>query len=137
MIAIGETACAVQRSGCSVDGFFHHAHSRRRHLQGGLCHFHTFDDPVNDQLAEARGGMESPYDGVAELWWTNPEAFAATAGETGQAAAMELLAGERKFIDLANSPLWFAYEYPQFNPSEDIVAREHGPLVKLFFCFRH
>jgi uncharacterized protein (TIGR02118 family) len=98
---------------------------------------HTLDDPVNDQLAEARGGMEDPYDGVAELWWTNPEALAATAAETGQAAAMELLEDERKFIDLANSPLWFAYEYPQFNPSEDIVAREHGPLVKLFFCFRH
>ena len=31
---------------------------------------HTLDDPINDALAEARGGMEEPYDGVAELWWT-------------------------------------------------------------------
>ena len=27
-------------------------------------------------------------------------------------------------------------QYPQVNPGEDIIAREHGPLVKLFFCLR-
>jgi uncharacterized protein (TIGR02118 family) len=84
---------------------------------------HTLDDPINEALAEARGGMEPPYDGVAELWWTNPEALAAFATEAGQAAAMELLEDEKTFIDLPNSPLWFAYE--------------HSPLVKLFFCLRH
>ena len=26
---------------------------------------HTLDDPINDALAEARGGMEAEYDGVA------------------------------------------------------------------------
>ena len=98
---------------------------------------HTLDDPVNEQLAEARGGMEPPYDGVAELWWSSPDTFAATGSEAGQAAALELLEDEKNFIDLPNSPLWMAHEYPQVNPSEDIVAREHGPLVKLFFCLRH
>ena len=37
---------------------------------------HTLDDPMNEQMARARGGMEPPYDGVAELWWTTREAFA-------------------------------------------------------------
>ena len=83
---------------------------------------HTLDDPVNDQLAGARGSMEKPYDGVAELWWTNREALVSSFGSAaGQAAGKELLEDEKKFIDLPNSPLWFAYEYPQVNPTEDIV----------------
>jgi hypothetical protein len=100
---------------------------------------HTLDDPINQQLAAARGGMEPPYDGVAELWWTSREALALSlAIAAGQAAGRELLEDERKFIDLPNSPLWFAYEYPQVNPTpEELVAREHSSLVKLFFCLRH
>ena len=97
---------------------------------------HTLDDPINDALAEARGGMEPAYDGVAELWWKTPEELEAFSSAAGEAAGRELLEDEKKFIDLPNSPLWFAYEYPQVNPSEDIIAREHGPLVKLFFCLR-
>jgi hypothetical protein len=49
-----------------------------------------------------------------------------------------LLEDEGRFIDLAKSPLWFNYEYPQVNPTpEEMVAREHSGLVKLFFCLRH
>jgi hypothetical protein len=100
---------------------------------------HTLDDAVNDQLAGARGKMEQPYDGVAELWWKNREALAASFGSAaGKAAGKELLEDEARFIDLPNSPLWLAYEYPQVNPTpEDLVAREHSALVKLFFCLRH
>lgn len=98
---------------------------------------HTLDDPINAGLASARGGMEPEYDGVAELWWTSPEALAAAGAGSGPAALDELLQDERNFIDLPNSPLWFAYEYPQVNPSEYVIAHQHGPLVKLFFCLRH
>ena len=100
---------------------------------------HTLEDPINDQLAGARGKMEKPYDGVAELWWTNRDALAATFGaNSGREAGEELVEDEARFIDLPNSPLWFAYEYPQVNPiPEDLVAREHSPLLKLFFCLRH
>jgi uncharacterized protein (TIGR02118 family) len=99
---------------------------------------HTLDDPINDQLPGARGRMEPAYDGVAELWWNYREELAASfESAAGQAAGKELLEDEARFIDLQNSPLWFAYEYPQINPSEDIVAREHSSLVKLFFCLRH
>lgn len=97
---------------------------------------HTLDDPINDALAEARGGMEEPYDGVAELWWKTPEDLSAFLSAEGASAAQELLDDENKFIDLPNSPLWFAYEYPQVNPSEYMVATQHSPLVKLFFCLR-
>jgi uncharacterized protein (TIGR02118 family) len=100
---------------------------------------HTIDDPANQQLAGARGQMESPYDGVAELWWTSREALASSfSSAAGQAAGRELLEDESKFIDLPSSPLWLAYEYPQVNPiPEELVAREHSSLVKLFFCLRH
>ncbi len=68
----------------------------------------------------------------------NREALTANMGTAaGEAAARELVEDEAKFIDLPNSPLWFAYEYPQVNPGEEMVAREHSPLIKLFFCFRH
>ncbi|MEC9248456.1 MAG: EthD domain-containing protein [Pseudomonadota bacterium] len=97
---------------------------------------HTLDDPINDALAEARGGMEPPYDGVAELWWETPEDLDAFITESGSEAAQELLDDEKKFIDLPNSPLWFAYEYPQVNPTEYMVATQHSPLIKLFFCLR-
>lgn len=99
---------------------------------------HTLDDPMNEQMAKARGGMEPPYDGVAELWWTTRDVLAASFGSAaGQAASKELLEDEAQFIDLPNSPLWLAYEYPQVNPSEDLVARPSSSLVKIFFPLRH
>src|ERR1700730_4212992 len=99
---------------------------------------HTLDDPMNEQMAKARGGMEPPYDGVAELWWTTRVAFASSmATPAGQAAAKELLEDEARFIDLPNSPLWLAYEYPQVNTSEELGARPSRSMVKLFFPLRH
>lgn len=100
---------------------------------------HTLDDPINDQLADARGGMEPVYDGVAEVWWTKRETLVKASGtEAGRAAARELVKDEARFIDLAQSPLWLAYEYPQVNPlPEELVARENSGLLKLFFCLRH
>ena len=46
----------------------------------------------------------------------------------------EKLEDEAKFIDLANSPLWFAYEYPQINPSpENVVAKVKSGIIRVFF----
>ena len=100
---------------------------------------HTLDDAANEQMAEARGGMEPPYDGVAELWWWSRERIVEALAQTeAQDAGAELLEDERRFIDLERSPLWFAHEYPQVNATpEDIVASERSPIVKLFYCLRH
>lgn len=100
---------------------------------------HTVEDPINEQLAGSRGKMEPPYDGVAELWWTSRDALVSSfQSAAGQAAGQQLVEDEAKFIDLPNSPLWFCYEYPQVNPTpEDMVARVHSPLVKLYFPLRH
>lgn len=99
---------------------------------------HRLDDPTNERMAMARGGMEPPYDGVAELWWESEEALTATlANDAGRAAGAALLEDEAKFIDLPNSPLWFTHEYPQVNPTpENLVARERSGIVKLHFPLR-
>lgn len=99
---------------------------------------HSFDDPANERMAADRGGMEAPYDGVAELWWTSRDALFALGQDTrAAAAAAELAEDEARFIDLTASPLWYAYEYPQINPTpENIVAAEGSAVVKLFYCLR-
>ena len=68
-------------------------------------------DPVNAGLRASRGGPED-YDGVAERWWQSLEDLAAaTASDAGRQASLELLEDERRFIDLARSPLWLGHEH--------------------------
>jgi len=99
---------------------------------------HTVDDPINEGLPGMRGNMEKPYDGVAELWWTSRDAFvAASMSEEGQAAGAELLEDEAKFIDLPNSPIWLAHDYPQVNPTpENLVALENSSFLKFYYPLR-
>jgi len=81
----------------------------RRYVQ---CHASTLE--LNDAI---RAGRTSPemYDGVAELWWDSVGVLQAVlASREGQAAGLELLEDERKFIDLARSPLWFGVEHEIF-----------------------
>jgi hypothetical protein len=103
---------------------------------------HTLEEDearAAQRAANPRGKMEEPYDGVAELWWWRREGFvAANSTPEGQAAAQELVEDEAKFIDLPNSPLWLAYEYPQINPApENLVATEMSSLVKHHYPLRH
>lgn len=72
---------------------------------------HTRDHPMNAAIRESRG-TPAEYDGVAELWFESFEDMAANTSPETAAAGAELLEDERKFIDLANSPVWFAEERP-------------------------
>jgi uncharacterized protein (TIGR02118 family) len=65
---------------------------------------HTGHDALNGAMQASRGGPVA-YDGVAELWFESEAAMAAAK------AGAELLEDEKKFIDLANSPLWFSDEH--------------------------
>jgi uncharacterized protein (TIGR02118 family) len=100
---------------------------------------HALDDDINARMAAQRDGvMEPRYDGVAELWWESEDDLVAAGGTpAGRDAGAALLDDERQFIDLANSPLWLAHEYPQINPSPELVARERSSIVKLYFPLRH
>ena len=62
-------------------------------------------------VAEVRGSAGRDFDGVAELWWDSLESLlAAVSTEAGQVAGRELLEDEARFIDLPNSPIFFADE---------------------------
>jgi uncharacterized protein (TIGR02118 family) len=72
---------------------------------------HTADAETNAWLRASRGAPEA-FDGVAELWWRSEgDLAAATGSEAGRRAASELLEDERRFIDLARSPLWLGAEH--------------------------
>ena len=93
-----------------------HAPLVRRHADAlGIERYvqvHAAHDDVSAALRAGRGGPEG-YDGVAELWWRDRAAFdAALAKPEAQRAGAELLADERRFIDLARSPLWLGEEHP-------------------------
>jgi uncharacterized protein (TIGR02118 family) len=78
----------------------------RRYVQ-----LHTGADDLNDGLRTSRGGPAA-YDGVAELWWDSVEAMgAAVASAAGHAASLALLEDERRFIDLAASPMFVGEEH--------------------------
>ncbi len=82
----------------------------RRYVQ-----LHTFDFPAHDGIRALRAGsLEAApaiYDGVAQLWWDSLDDLAASGSDPAAiAAGRELLEDESKFIDLANSPLWFGEE---------------------------
>ena len=100
---------------------------------------HALPDASSQGAQTARGNMEPGHDGVAELWWESEAALqAALTSEAGQSAAAALLEDEAKFIDLPRSPLWFAYEYPQINPSpETISARVKSSILRVFYPLRH
>lgn len=86
----------------------------RRYVQS-----HTVETPLNDALRESRRGPE-PYDGHAELWWKSlADLQAALASPEGQQAGLTLLEDERRFIDLAQSPLEIAEELPIVDLVED------------------
>jgi len=76
----------------------------RRYVQ-----MHSGDDAMNAAIAASRGAPEM-FDGVAELWWDSFEDIVANAHPDAPAAALALLEDERKFIDLARSPLFFGEE---------------------------
>lgn len=72
---------------------------------------HSMEHPIGVALRESRGGPD-PYDGVAELWWNSADDLAAALSEPEAIqAGQELLNDERRFIDLARSPIWLGEEH--------------------------
>lgn len=63
-------------------------------------------------LADVRGSTGLDFDGVAQLWWDDRKSFAAAgATEAGQRAGTLLLADEKRFIDLPNSPIFLSEDH--------------------------
>ena len=138
-----------RKPGLSLAEF--HDHWLRRHgpLVAGLAEdlailrhvqTHTLEGDANAAAQRARGGnMEPHYDGVAETWWSaEADLETALTSDAGQTAVAASLVSEAEFIDLPGSPIWFAYEYPQVNPSpENVIARAKSNVVRVFYPLRH
>ena len=78
----------------------------RRYVQ-----VHTRETDLDEAVSASRATEVDAFDGVAELWWDSlDDVVAAYSSEAGQAAGAELLADERRFIDLRGSPIWFGEE---------------------------
>ena len=109
---------------------------------GMLRHVRTWRDisaqTIDDPARRARGGMEEPFDGLAETWWPSMEAAtAALTSGPGQRIAAELLEDEHRFVDLANSPIWIATEHLQVGIRRDrTVARPKTGVMKLCLALR-
>jgi len=69
------------------------------------------ESALSAAIRESRNAPE-PYDGVAELWFDSEEAITANMQRPeAREAGRLLLEDEKKFIDLANSPLWYNDEH--------------------------
>lgn len=78
----------------------------RRYVQ-----LHSRDMAANAALQRSRGAPEA-YDGVAMLWWDSLDDIVAMKDDAAaRAANLELLEDEKRFIDLARSPLWYGEEH--------------------------
>lgn len=74
---------------------------------------HALGDELSAPFRVPRGAPDG-YDGIAELWWENAEDMA-SADPEARKAGRALLEDEKKFIDLAKSPIWLSVEYEIIN----------------------
>jgi uncharacterized protein (TIGR02118 family) len=93
-----EHAPLVQRCAAAV--------GMRRYVQ-----VHTLENPLNEALRAGRRALPA-YDGIAEAWWDSLESLQELSGRPeGRRAAREMVADERRFIDLEASAVWLGQEY--------------------------
>jgi uncharacterized protein (TIGR02118 family) len=72
---------------------------------------HTEDLPgLHAAMQRRNGGAPEPFDGIAEIWVDSIDDLAAD-DPAMRAAGADLLADERNFIDLANSPMFVTREH--------------------------
>ncbi len=71
---------------------------------------HTIDPALSQAIAASRGAPD-PFDGVAELWFDWDDMLVRLQTPAGIEAGRQLLEDEQRFIDLPNSPIFFADDH--------------------------
>lgn len=72
---------------------------------------HTMSLDLNE-IIKATRGLKDHYDGLAELWWENMDVFIdAYSSPEGMDADAALREDEAKFIDFADSCIFFSEEH--------------------------
>jgi uncharacterized protein (TIGR02118 family) len=77
----------------------------RRYVQA-----HAIEHPAGDAIAATRGAPEA-FDGVAEIWFDLNDLMALPGRQGAADAGRALLEDERRFIDLARSPIFLAEDH--------------------------
>ncbi len=79
----------------------------------GACKYvqtHTVSTPLNEMIKEMKGQADA-FDGIAEIWWDDMDAFMkAMDSEKWQEAQDRLFNDEKVFIDLPHSCSFFCTE---------------------------
>lgn len=70
---------------------------------------HALPDEAQSRLARERGSPPS-FDGIAQLWW-HDRVLTPGQKDAARRANAELLADERRFIDLAASPIFLVQDH--------------------------
>jgi uncharacterized protein (TIGR02118 family) len=72
---------------------------------------HTLDTPLNPAIRATRNAAPE-YDGVGEIWWASEEDFrTVVASDVVQKLRGMFIEDEARFIDLANSAVFFTTEH--------------------------
>lgn len=80
----------------------------RRYVQS-----HLVPGAATDAIRASRGSAE-PYDGITEVWFDSLEDIAPGSGRDPVEAAAELLADERRFLDLPRCAIFLTEEHEIF-----------------------
>jgi len=72
---------------------------------------HRLNTPLGDTPRSARGGMEDPFMGQAELWYDRRDLQPAMSTPEGIRARELAAEDEAKFVDFSRSALWVAKEH--------------------------
>jgi hypothetical protein len=76
---------------------------------------HTAHDDLNALFQSSRGGMQTAYDGITEIWWhSRADLEDALSSEAGRAASARLEQDEARFIDFARSRIFITQEHEIF-----------------------
>ncbi len=76
---------------------------------------HTINEPTLNAAAQQPRGITDMYDGITEVWWDSVEALAAPLQTPeGQEANRLLSEDEARFVDCANSAIFFSIEHTIF-----------------------
>ena len=76
---------------------------------------HTLTTELNEAARGPRGSKE-PYDGITEIWWeSEQDLLEALAEPAAQEANQKLSEDEGRFVDKANSSLFFTEEHTIFD----------------------
>lgn len=108
----------------NVHGPLVRAHAQALGLSGYVQN-HSLPEDANGRLARERGAPPS-FDGVAQLWWHHA-ALTAALKDAARGANALLLADERRFIDLAASPIFLVEDHEVLRLFADSRSHDTTP----------